>query len=72
MKKLILLLVLFAGIATTSNAQLGDLAKKATAVASVAGFDVNKIAGDVMGKLTPALALTAAQNPKVLGAVTDF
>jgi hypothetical protein len=72
MKKLILFILLFAGIATVSNAQLGDLTKKASSAAAGAGFDVNKIAGDVMGKLTPSLGLTAAQNPKVLGAVTDF
>ena len=72
MKKIILLCFLFIGIASASQAQLGDLAKKASAAAGAAGFDVNKIAGDVMGKLTPSLALTAAQNPKVLGAVTDF
>jgi hypothetical protein len=72
MKKVILFCMLFAGVATVSKAQLGDLTKQATAAAGAAGFDVNKIAGDVMGKLTPSLALTAAQNPKVLGAVTDF
>ncbi|MEI8076012.1 MAG: hypothetical protein WCH78_14785 [Bacteroidota bacterium] len=72
MKKVILLCFLFVGVATVSNAQLGDLTKQATAAAASAGFDVNKIAGDVMGKLTPSLGLTAAQNPKVLGAVTDF
>ena len=70
MKKLILFCMLFAGIATVSNAQLGDLTKQATAAA--AGFDVNKITGDVMKQITPSLALTAVQNPKVTSAVSDF
>jgi hypothetical protein len=72
MKKMILLCILFAGVTTASKAQLGDLTKQATAAAAGAGFDVNKITGDVMGKLTPSLALTAVQNPKVASAVTDF
>ena len=72
MKKLILFCMLFAGIATVSNAQLGDLTKQATAAAAGAGFDVNKITGDVMKQITPSLALTAVQNPKVTSAVSDF
>jgi hypothetical protein len=64
--------MLLAGVASVTQAQLVDLTKQATAAAGAAGFDINKIAGDVMGKLTPSLALTAVQNPKVLGAVTDF
>ena len=72
MKKIVLLCILFAGVSTVSNAQLGDLAKQATAAAAGAGFDVNKISKDIMGQLTPSLALTAVQNPKVLSAVTDF
>lgn len=72
MKKLILFTFLFAGIATVSNAQLGDLTKQASAAAASAGFDVNKVTKDVMGQLTPSLALSAVQNPKVTSAVTDF
>ena len=72
MKKLILLTFLLAGITTVSNAQLGDLTKQASAAAVSAGFDVNKITGDVMGQLTPSLALSAVQNPKVTSAVSDF
>ncbi|MCX6205455.1 MAG: hypothetical protein NTZ19_04295 [Bacteroidetes bacterium] len=72
MKKVILFCMLFAGMATVSIAQLGDLTKQATAAAAGAGFDVNKITGDVMKQLTPGLALTAVQNPKVTSAVTDF
>ncbi|MEI7494605.1 MAG: hypothetical protein WCJ92_08450 [Alphaproteobacteria bacterium] len=72
MKKVILFCMLFAGMATVTNAQLGDLTKQATAAAAGAGFDVNKITGDVMKQLTPGLALTAVQNPKVTSAVTDF
>jgi hypothetical protein len=72
MKKVILFCFLFSGVATASNAQFGDLAKKATAAAAGAGFDINKISGDVMKQLTPNLALTALQNPKVTSAITDF
>lgn len=40
--------MLFAGVATISKAQLGDLTKQATTAAATAGFDVNKVTKDVM------------------------
>ncbi len=72
MKKIILACLLMVGASTVTNAQLGDLTKQASSLASTAGFDVNKLTSGIMGKLTPGLALTALQQPKVAEAVTGF
>jgi hypothetical protein len=72
MKKIIFAFLLMVGASTASNAQLGDLTKQASSLAGAAGFDVNKLTSGIMGKLTPGLALTALQQPKVTEAITGF
>lgn len=72
MKKIILACLLLVGASTVTKAQLGDLTKQASSLASTAGFDVNKLTSGIMGKLTPGLALTALQQPKVTEAVSGF
>lgn len=44
----------------------------ADAAKATQGFDVKSLATSVMGKLTPALGLSAVQKPSVLNAVTGF
>lgn len=51
---------------TAAAPQVLDAAKSAQ------GFDVKSIATSVLGKLTPALGLSAVQKPSVLNAVTGF
>lgn len=68
MKKYLLLVMLVLGITVTGMAQNPIT----NAQSKVAGFDVKSIANGIMGKLGPALALTAIQKPKVLTSVTDF
>jgi hypothetical protein len=72
MKKGLLVLALVAISAACANAQLGNVLDKAKAATSTAGFDVKSLASGIMGKLSPELALTAAQKPKVAAAVTDY
>lgn len=71
MKKLILALVITCSI-QAAHAQLGGVLDKAKSVAGAAGFDVNKLTGGIMGKLTPALSLTTPQQPKVTDAISSF
>lgn len=59
-------------IHSASNAQLGGLMDKAKSAASTPGFDVSKLTGSLMGKLTPALSLTTDQKPKVTDAISGF
>ncbi|WP_343703311.1 hypothetical protein [Chitinophaga sp.] len=40
--------------------------------AKAQGFDVKSMANSILGKLTPALGLSAVQKPGVLNAVTGF
>ena len=72
MKKIMLACLLIVAATTVTNAQLGDLTKQASSLAGAAGFDVNKLTSGIMGKLTPGLALTALQQPKVTEAVSSF
>lgn len=77
MKKIFLLFALSLGFIFTTNAQISagslqNAAKKATAVAAVNGFDVNKLSSSIMTKLTSSLVLTKLQDPKVLALVTNF
>jgi len=70
MKKLLILSALVLGLNFSSNAQ--GILGKATSIATSAGFDVNSLTSGILGKLTPALSLTAAQKPKVTTIVKDF
>ena len=70
MKKILIVLSIAFAV-TTANAQLGSLGDLAK-TASAAGFDVNKLTSGIMGKLTPGLNLTGAQQPQVTDAVTSF
>lgn len=72
MKKGIILLAILAIVSTEINAQLGNVLDKAKSVATNAGFDVNALTSGIMGKISPALVLTAAQKPKVTAAVTEY
>lgn len=72
MKKGIILLAILAIVSTETNAQLGNVLDKAKSVATNAGFDVNALTSGIMGKISPALVLTAAQKPKVTAAVTEY
>ena len=70
MKKILIVLSIAFAV-TTANAQLGSLGDLAK-TAGAAGFDVNKLTSGIMGKLTPGLNLTGAQQPQVTDAVTSF
>jgi hypothetical protein len=71
MKKIILsAAILF--LAASSQAQLGGLVDKATKTAAAAGFDVNKLTSGIMGKIGPALKLTAPQQTQVTDIVSGF
>lgn len=72
MKKLVLFSAILLAASVSSKAQLGNALDKAKAVGAAAGFDVNTLSSGIMGKLGPALALTAAQKPKVAAAVTEY
>ena len=74
MKKIIVILIVLAGItiSKSSYAQVGDLLNKAKTVATAKGFDVSSLASSIMGKLNPGLNLTAAQKPAVTDAVTNY
>lgn len=72
MKKGFILLAILAIASTNSNAQLGNVLDKAKSAASSAGLDVNALTNGIMGKLSPALLLTAAQKPKVTSAITEY
>lgn len=72
MKKGIILMTMLVFVLNSSNAQLGNVLDKAKSVASTAGFDVNALTSGIMGKLSPALVLTAAQKPKVTSAITEY
>jgi len=70
MKKILIVLSIAFAV-TTANAQLGSLGDLAK-TAGAAGFDVNKLTSGIMGKLTPGLNLTGAQQPQVTDAITSF
>ncbi|KQS31650.1 hypothetical protein [Pedobacter sp. Leaf194] len=70
MKKLLILAALVLGINLSSNAQ--GILSKASAVASSAGLDVGSLTSGIMGKLTPSLNLSAAQQPTVTSMIKDF
>ncbi len=72
MKKGIILLAILAIVSSETNAQLGNVLDKAKSAAATAGFDVNALTSGIMGKISPALVLTAAQKPKVTAAVTEY
>ena len=72
MKKGIILLAILAIVSTETNAQLGNVLDKAKSATAVAGLDVKALTGGIMGKLAPALTLTAAQKPKVTSAITEY
>lgn len=72
MKKIVFFSAILLAAAVSSQAQLGNALDKAKAVGAAAGFDVNTLSSGIMGKLGPALALTAAQKPKVAAAVTEY
>ena len=72
MKRIILVFscVCFLGTAATQAQGILDQAKKTAA--SVQSPDAGGIAGSILGKLTPALSLTGAQQPKVQDVITGF
>jgi len=70
MKKLLILAALVLGINLSSNAQ--SILSKASSVASSAGLDVGSLTSGIMGKLTPSLNLSAAQQPTVTSMIKDF
>lgn len=72
MKKLVLFSAILLAASVSSKAQLGNVLDKAKAVGAAAGFDVNSLSSSIMGKLGPALSLTAAQKPKVADAVAEY
>jgi hypothetical protein len=72
MKKGLLLFAFAAFTASNANAQLGNVLDKAKVITSNSGFDVNSLTSGIMGKLSPALVLTAAQKTKVRAAITDY
>jgi len=72
MKKGIILFAIMAFVSMKSNAQLGNVLDKAKSAATAVGFDVNTLTSGIMGKLSPALVLTAAQKPKVTSAITEY
>ncbi|MBA4259227.1 MAG: hypothetical protein C0446_08680 [Chitinophaga sp.] len=72
MKKGFILLAVLAIVSIETNAQLGNVLDKAKAATSAVGFDVNSLTSGIMGKLSPALVLTAAQKPKVTTAITEY
>ena len=72
MKKGIILLAILAIVSTETNAQLGNVLDKAKSATAAAGLDINALTGGIMGKLAPALTLTAAQKPKVTSAITEY
>jgi hypothetical protein len=71
MKKLCITILFVTGIAFASSAQLTLPSPSPTSQASIPG-NVSNIAQAVLGKLGPALGLSAAQKPNVLSAVTGF
>ncbi|HEY9260502.1 hypothetical protein [Chitinophaga sp.] len=60
------------GIATTQAQSILDQAKKTAGGVQGSSFDAGGIANSILGKLTPALSLTDAQQPKVQSVLTDF
>ncbi len=72
MKKGFILLAVLAIVSIETSAQLGNVLDKAKAATSAVGFDVNSLTSGIMGKLSPALVLTAAQKPKVTTAITEY
>lgn len=72
MKKLVLFSAILLAASVSSKAQLGNVLDKAKAVGAAAGFNVNSLSSSIMGKLGPALSLTAAQKPKVADAVAEY
>jgi hypothetical protein len=72
MKKGIILLAILAIVSTKLNAQLGNVSEKAKLNSTAAQFDVNSLTSGIMGKLSSALALTAAQKPKVASVITEY
>ena len=73
MKKISLMLLACAFIALAeAQDPLNKVKEQVPANVAAPKFDVKSIADGVMSKLGPALALTAIQKPKMLGAVTDF
>jgi hypothetical protein len=77
MKKILILAVFTLGLNLNSNAQsilskATSAVSKASTAASIAGVDVNSLTSGILGKLAPALALTAVQKPKVTTIVKDF
>ncbi|MDP3394144.1 hypothetical protein [Sediminibacterium sp.] len=72
MKKGIILLAILAIVSTELNAQLGNVLDKAKLASTTAQFDVNSLTSGIMGKLSSALALSAAQKPKVASVITEY
>lgn len=75
MKRIVLAIscVCFLGVASVQAQSILDQAKKtAGSVATGNSFDVGSIASSIMGQLTPSLALTGAQQPKVQNLLTGF
>lgn len=70
MKRIVLAIscVCFMGIATTQAQSILDQAKKTAGSVQGSSFD----ASSILGKLTPALSLTGAQQPKVQNVLTGF
>ena len=77
MKRKIFIVSIALGLAIGSYAQISTsalkgVAGKAATAAKSAEIDVNSLSGDILSKLTSALALTDVQKPKVSTLVTDF
>ncbi|OYW78576.1 MAG: hypothetical protein B7Z27_07200 [Sphingobacteriia bacterium 32-37-4] len=65
-------MAILAIVSTKLNAQLGNVSEKAKLSSTAAQFDVNSLTSGIMGKLSSALALTAAQKPKVASVITEY
>jgi hypothetical protein len=78
MKKSVFIAIFALGVAFSAQAQISTdqlkntVKSAATTTTAKAGLDVKSLASGIMGKLTPALALTSVQKPKVLTAVSGF
>ncbi|WP_231425772.1 hypothetical protein [Pedobacter sp. Leaf250] len=70
MRKIFILSALAVGLNLSSNAQ--SIISKVGSAAATSSFDVSSLSSGILGKLTPALNLTPAQQPTVTSMVKDF
>ena len=76
MKKSIIILSMFLGIAVAANAQIStklkSAAKTASTVAAASGVDASSVKSAILTALTSKLNLSSAQQTKVGSYVTSF